>query len=389
MIKRKVFPFFFAQYFILGLGGSIVGPLIPILSDSFKVRLDIMGSALSLNAFGIVIASIFSGIISERFGKKNIFTLGSILFIISFLGLYFSSHFIFFTISYIILGIAIGIIVVNSTSIISDASPLNISKALIKLSIGWMLGASLAPTLVSTFLFLNISWRYLFLSVVLINIILLILILSIKFEGLYNKKNGENFINLFTANRKLLSSLIIILCGIIFFLLTGLQATFGAWFTTYFKGLEVPVAFSSLILTLYLLVFGLGMFAKSFLVAKFSEKKLMLYFLILAFIFLLVSFFIDLLAFKIAFILLFSFSFSAISTICLSISIKQNARYSGSITSIIMSYGFIGVIIFQYTTGYFTENFSTDSIIYISLAALFLLIVFSSILSYYYRPDRK
>ncbi len=57
--------------------------------------------------------------------------------------------------------------------------------------------------------------------------------------------------------------------------------------------------------------------------------------------------------------------------------------------TIIMSYGFIGVIIFQYTTGYFTENFSTDSIIYISLAALFLLIVFSSILSYYYRPDRK
>ena len=73
----------------------------------------------------------------------------------------------------------------------------------------------------------------------------------------------------------------------------------------------------------------------------------------------------------------------------MSISIKQNARYSGSITSILMSYGYVGVTIFQYTTGYLTEKFSAESTIYISLAALFLLMVFSIILSYYYKPDRE
>jgi len=115
----------------------------------------------------------------------------------------------------------------------------------------------------------------------------------------------------------------------------------------------------------------------------------MQFFSILAFVFLLTSFFLDQLILKIIFILLFNFSFSGIATISLSLGIKQSPRYSGSITSIINSFGFTGVIIFQYTAGYLTENFSSDSIFYISLVALFLLIIFTSILNPYYKFDKK
>jgi len=69
--------------------------------------------------------------------------------------------------------------------------------------------------------------------------------------------------------------------------------------------------------------------------------------------------------------------------------IKQSPRNSGSIISIINSFGFTGVIIFQYTAGYLSENFSVDSVIYIGLAALFLLAVFTSILSSCHKFDRK
>lgn len=389
MARKKTFLFFYIQFFLLGLGGSIFGPLIPILADGFKVNLDTIGSTLSLSAFGLLLASLFSGILSERSGKRNIFTLGSIFFTVSFLGLYFSSHFIYFTLSYIVFGISWGMVAVNSTSIISDAFHLNRSKIIIRLNTGFLLGSFFAPILVSGILFLNINWRYLFLSVALINVLLFILILSLKLEGLNNKKHKENFISLFTTNRKLLSNLIIILCGIINFLHFGLGFTFGAWFTAYFKNLNVPVTIGSLILSLYLLTFGIGMFVKSSLLTKFNGKKIMQFSSILAFVFLFISFFLDLVTLKIIFIILFSFSFSGIAATSLSMGIKQSPRNSGSIISIINSFGFTGVIIFQYTAGYLSENFSVDSVIYIGLAALFLLAVFTSILSSFYKLDRK
>jgi len=280
-------------------------------------------------------------------------------------------------------------VAVNSTSIISDAFHLNRSKIIIRLNTGFLLGSFIAPILVSGILFLNINWRYLFLSVALINVLLFILILSIKLEGLNNKKHKENLVSLFTTNRKLLSNLIIILCGIINFLHLGLGFTFGAWFTAYFKNLNVPVTIGSLILSLYLLTFGIGMFVKSSLLTKFNEKKIMQFSSILAFVFLFISFFLDWVTLKIIFIILFSFSFSGIAATSLSMGIKQSPRNSGSIISIINSFGFTGVIIFQYTAGYLSENFSVDSVIYIGLAALFLLAVFTSILSSCHKFDRK
>ena len=382
MVTRKIFPFLFIQFFILGIGGAIVGPLIPILADLFKVRLDIIGSVLSFNAFGILLTTVFSGIIAERFGKKNILIIGSILLIISFSIIYFSGHFVFFTMGYIIFGLSLGMILVNSTSIINDVYKSNKSKTLLRAYTGYNLGTFIMPITISIILFININWKYLFLSVALLNIVLLILMMSFKIQGFENKKNGENFKSLFVVNNKLLSNSVIILCGAISFLHYGIAGAFAAWFTTYFKSLEVPLSSSSLILSLYLFIFGSGMFLKSFLLTRLNEKKVIQYSAILAFIFLFTSFFIDQLIFKVIFILFFGFSYSAIAALTIPIGIRQNSRYSGSITSIITGFGWMGVVVFQYIAGYLTENISADSIIYISLAGLFLMVIFTNLLIY-------
>ncbi|MCL5985495.1 MAG: MFS transporter [Actinobacteria bacterium] len=387
--NKKIFLLLFIQLLITGLGGAIVGPLIPVVSDNFKVSLDIIGFAFSLNAFGVLAASLFSGIIAERLGKKNILIAGNILSILSFLGLYLSTNFIYFATCYIIFGISWGMIFVNSFSIISDVSQLNVSRAVVRLNIGFQLGSAFAPILVSSILFLNIGWRYLFLFVILINVILLISILSTKIESLANNKNGENFISLFTNNRRLLSNLIIILCGVISFLYFGAGNSFQTWFTTYFKSLNITLTVSSLLLSLHWVFIGLGGYIKSVSVMKFNEKKVMLFFSVLAFVFLFISFFTDWIVLKIIFILLFGSSIASIAEIAWSVSIKQDPRYSGPITSMMMSYAWMGVVIFQYTTGFLTENFSRESLIYICLVALFLAVVFVSILSFHYKPDKK
>ena len=389
MARKKIFTLLFIQLFLLGIGGSVVGPLIPILSDNFRVNLDIIGSALSLNAFGLLTASLFSGILSERFGKKNILAAGSILFTISFLSLYLSGNFIYFAISYLVFGISWGTIALNSNSLISDIFELSRSRTIIRLNIGFLLGAAFAPLIVSVILFLNIDWRYIFLSLALANVILFILILFYKHESLSAKKSKEELLSFFSVYRKFLSSIIIIFCAIISFLHFGLGFSFGAWFTTYFESINVPINISSLILSLNLFVFCGGMLVQSSLVNKFNEEKLMRFFSIIAFIFMLSSLLMNHLILKIIFIMLFNFSFSGIAAMSLSTAIKQNPRYSGPITGIINSFGFTGTIIFQYTAGYLSENYSAVGIFYTSLAALFLMIIFTIILSFYSGTPEK
>jgi len=389
MAEKKTFPLFFTQFILLGLGASIFGPLIPVLSESFSVDLDKIGATLSLSAFGLLLTSLLTGILSERIGKKTVYIFGNLLFAACFLGLYFSTHFNYFTLSYILFGAAWGIIAVSSTSVISDIFHLNRSKMIMRLNTGFLLGCFAAPLLVSGALYLNINWRYLFLSVSLLNVLLLISILLLKPEGLHNVKHEDDLRRLLSTNRKLLSNLIIILCGIINFLHLGAGFIFGSWLTTYFKNLKIPVIVGSLILCLYSLSFAVGMFMKSFLFSRFSEKKIMQISVILAFVTLTIFFFADTLILKTILIMLFALSFSGIAAAAISVSIHQDPRNTGSIISIINSSGFLGVVIFQYTAGYLAENFSVNSVIYICIGALFILIIPVSILNYSHRFIRS
>jgi len=131
------------------------------------------------------------------------------------------------------------------------------------------------------------------------------------------------------------------------------------------------------------------MLLQSSLVEKFNEEKLMRFFSILAFVFLLSAFIVDNLIIKIIFLILFNFSFSGIAAMSLSTAINQNPRYSGPITGLVNSFGFTGTIIFQYTAGYLSENYSAVGIFYTSLGALVLMIIFAGILNFRSRTMEK
>ena len=378
---KNILTLSFIQVIVLGMGRAVVA-LIPILAENFNVNLDIIGLTLSIGALGTLFAQLFSGIIAEKFGEKNVFVLGSILFIIGYSSIFFSSSFLYFSISYIISSIAWGIILTNAFSLVSSNYKLDVTRVIIKLDMGFMLGVASSPLLLSGILYLGISWRYIFLCLALIEFVLLIFMLSFKIDGFDNKKNKKILLKLFLVNRKLLVNKVVVLCGVIALLHYGAAYTFGTWFTTYFGSLNVTLIISSLLLGLYNLVFCFGSYIKSILVIKFNEKKIMLFFTVLALIFLFISFFANWLLLKIILIILFSFSIASIAEISMAIGIKQNPRYSRSLTGIMTSYARVGAVIFQYTTGYFTQYYSGNSVIYICLIVLFLSMIFIGFLNF-------
>lgn len=170
---------------------------------------------------------------------------------------------------------------------------------------------------------------------------------------------------------------------------SGLTTAFSDWFTTYFKSLNISLNISSILLTLYSLIFILGMFFKSFLVARFDEKKIINFFSISSFIILFITFFIKWIVVKTILILLFGFSASAIGSLSISVGIKLDPEYSGSIVSMINSFGWAGIIIFQYLTGYLFAKYSAMGLFFITTIALFILVIFTNILNIYYKSVNK
>jgi MFS family permease len=376
----KIFILFFVQLVIIGIASNIVGPLIPILSDYFQVNLSLLGFTSSLNAFGILIISIFSGFLSERFGKRRLLIIGNIIFVFSFLGLFFSKSYLFFTICYLIFGFSWGIVYINSVSIINDFYKNNKTKIIILLNLGWMFGTLIGPLFVSGALYFNLNWRYLFIMVIIINLILLFVIIFFKIVYFkYDKKS--DFLNILKANKNFFKNRVFIYCGIIIFFQFGIGNIFQTWLTTYLIKFNIVLQYSSLILSIYMLFFCLGMIFKSFLANKLNEKKIILLFSIFSFIFLICSLIIQQMFIKIIFILLFGFSISAISTTALSISIKNNIKFPSFTTSIMTSFGYLGVVIFQYSVGYLIGRFSYDYLLIFSVAVLLLLILFSILLN--------
>lgn len=354
----------------------------PVLSEHFEVKLNLLGFTSSLNALGILIVSIFSGILSEKFGKERLFVVGNVIFIFSFLGLFFSNAYILFSIFYLIFGFSWGIVYINSVSIINDFYRNNKTGIIILLNLGWMLGCLVGPLLVSGILHFNLNWKYLFIITIIINIVLLSIIFSSKIIN-YSNEGESNFSNILKVNKKFFKNKVNIYCGIIVLLQFGIGNIFQTWLTTYLSKFNIMLQNSSLILSIYMLFFCLGMIFKSFLSNKINERKIILLFSISSFVFLSFSLVVQQTLIKIIFIFLFGFSISAISTTALSISIKNNIQFSSLTTSMMNSFGYFGIVIFQYSVTSLMSKFSPDYLLFFSLAALFLLIIFAMFLYVY------
>jgi len=389
-VRNRAFKLFFINYIILGISQSLFGPLIPILSRDFETGLNLIGLSLSINALGLLVAGIFSGNLAELFGKKKVTIIGCILVILSLTGLFLSYHFLFFLISYFIFGLGLGTFQVNISSIVCDLFKEDKSKKLVQLGAAFFTGVLIGPLLVSLVLNLDINWRNLFLLTALLNIPPLILFCLLNIKKQISKTDREAVRNVFNVNREILSNPYFVLCGIIVFLHTGLVFSFQFWFTTYFTGLKIPVKISSLFLSIYLLSNIIGMLSKNVFLKKLDEKKLLFICSILGFIFLLSSTFADSLIFKIIFIFLFGYNIIGLFEMTLSLSVKVKPNYTGSTSTLIFSFAYIAMIIFHYTIGYFSEKLSVESVMYIDLITLFLLIVFVGFLNFYskFRKNR-
>ena len=150
---------------------------------------------------------------------------------------------------------------------------------------------------------------------------------------------------------------------------------FSTWFTTYFLTLNINVNVSSLFLTLYLVAVLIGMIIKKYLIKFINEKKILLYGTISSFIFLLLAFIIDNLFLKNVLIFVYGISIAGNFAITFSLATYSDDKHYNVSSGFLHAAAYLGVIIFQFISGFLSEHFSKNSMIYIALVLLFILFI--------------
>ncbi|RJS63150.1 MFS transporter [Priestia filamentosa] len=149
-------------FFILMFDGYdvvIYGATIPVLKESWGISDIIAGSIGSYTTIGTAIGAVLFGLYSDRFGRKRIIILTTLMFSIFTMLSGFAPNAIIFTICRVIAGFGFGGVMPNIASLISEYAPLKYRAAIISfIFCGYSVGAMVA-SFTGQVLLADFGWR--------------------------------------------------------------------------------------------------------------------------------------------------------------------------------------------------------------------------------------
>ncbi|MCX6383294.1 MAG: MFS transporter [Actinobacteria bacterium] len=376
---KKVLIYSLAQRMVLGVATGLVGPLIPIIAKDLNIGLDKIGAAISFSILAILITAIVLNNFIDNLGFKKVLIAGLVFLSSGALGIFLSKTFIFFIVFYFIYQLGIGILSITIYSIIGGVLFEEKSRRIMQTSIYYSIGSIIAPLLVSFFVGVKLNWQLIFLSLVIIQIMLGIFLISIKIPKII--KPQKNIKNLFSIDKKIIFNSFFIIIGFMIFLYSAVMDTFFTWFTSYFESLNIQVFTSSLFLALYAMSMFIGLIIKNHLLRKMEEKKLLMWGILLSFVFLLFIFFTRNLIIKNIMLFFYGICITGNFSLMVILSLNLGSKYASSIAAYTHAAAYLGSIIFQYVSGFMSEHFSKNSVFYIDMSLLFIIFILAIVIN--------
>jgi len=376
---KKVLIYSLAQRMVLGISTGLVGPLIPIIAKDLNIGLDRIGATISFSILAILITAIVLNNFIDNLGFKKVLIAGLVFLSSGALGIFLSKTFIFFIVFYFLYQLGIGILSITIYSIIGSVLFEEKSRRIMQTSIYYSIGGIIAPLLVSLFVGVKLNWQLIFLSLVIIQIMLGIFLISIKIPKII--KPQKNIKNLFSIDKKIIFNSFFIIIGFMIFLYSAVMDTFFTWFTSYFEALNVEVFKSSLFLALYSMSLFIGLIIKNQLIKKIEEKKILMWGILLSFVFMILIFFISNLIIKNIMLFIYGICITANFSFMVILSLNLGSKYASSIAAYTHAAAYLGSIIFQYVSGFMSEHFSKNSVFYIDISLLFIIFILAIVIN--------
>jgi len=382
----KILIYAFFQILILASARGIIAPLIPLISGELGVGLDYIGSAIALSIFALFFVSLTTGNMIEIMGLKKVLFIGLAINFAGSVMLFFSYTFPMFIVAYFLMEMGVGILIIGNLSIVGTFYSKKKTSSLIKINYGNTTAFIVSPLLVSLLLFVEINWRYYYIIHPALLGILAIILWRMDIPRLVRVEGSLR--KLFRANKWIVSNPAFLLCGFIILLYVSVMNTFYVWFTSYFTSIDIGINISSLFLSLYGAAIFLGMILRNKLIQHFKKKRILFFSFTISIFLLAGILFVDNLVAKNIFIFLFGIGIAGNFSLTFSIASGLFPRHTNSASGLTVAFANLGMMIFQYLSGYMSEYFSRNSVLYINLTLLVILIVLTSFLNFHRKFQR-
>lgn len=387
--RLSIIGLVFLGYLLFGISATAVDPLVPLFVQKFGVGFDKIGIVLLVGSVSSVVSNIFFGRLCDRIEIKWTLLFGVSLLFLGFLLFGTLYNFTVFVIIVILIHMGYGSIWPSLCSFIANSYPDGATVIFVKADRFYYLGAALCPLFISLNLFLDISPRVTFLLFAGIFLILFFVYLS-SFpisadidEGFRRSLKIAFFTPQCSKQQQKITevfNIIIVITGFVLLLYASVLISLSIWLTTYLESFEIQISYGSVIVSAFWFFAIVGLFLTNMLLRRSQDYKVLFLTCIIGTLSLGLFTFLTNAYLKISFLILVAVFLAGIYALCLSISIKQNPKASGTISGFCIAMGVSGSIILQPFIGYIAEYKGREYVAYIILGVALLGLILVSIL---------
>ncbi|AJA46987.1 drug resistance transporter, Bcr/CflA subfamily [Clostridium pasteurianum DSM 525 = ATCC 6013] len=144
--KRNIYFLAFIVPFLIGLGVDLYVPSLPIITNYFHTRTNLVQFTVSLYLLGYGIGQVILGILSDSFGRRKILLISALSFMLISFSSIFSPNIFTLEVLRLLQGICVaGLAVVTRAILVDVFSGIELAKATNYFTLSWSLGPILAP----------------------------------------------------------------------------------------------------------------------------------------------------------------------------------------------------------------------------------------------------
>lgn len=170
---------------------SIITPALPSIAEHFAVSKNQVQFSISLFMIAFALSQLFYGYYSDKYGRKKLFILGSVIFIIGNLLCMFANNFTIFLLGRVVQGIGASAGSVLARAIVRDALPPLEQRKIFAKVLSIITFTPIIAPIIGGFL-LHLDWRVNFFSLASLTIaVLVIAALQLKESNLTPNKNSH------------------------------------------------------------------------------------------------------------------------------------------------------------------------------------------------------
>lgn len=260
----------YLMFMMFAMSTDAVGVIIPEVMKQFNLSLTSAGLMHYTPMIAIAFSGILLGFLADRIGRKKTIIIGLALYAINSYLFIAGNSFAFFLSLMIIAGLAIGIFKTGALALIGDISKSTVAHTSTMNTVeGFFgVGAIIGPFIVSYFLSVGVDWKFLYVVVGTLCVILIIMSLLIKYP--VTIKSAKETVSLKSA-LVLVKDPYALGFSVAIFLYVAVECAIYVWMPTLIKGYEGGIVFlTTYALAIFFLLRAAGRFLGSWLMAKFN-----------------------------------------------------------------------------------------------------------------------